>query len=185
VDIVNCHHKDYYAGKETKPYATDDETPIPNFFPAVEAGARFTFTIAPLTNDDSLLARAKHWVIKAITVNGIGAKTAVGCGWFEYDEQAEVEREKKRREEEEKRKKEEERVEAERMQAQREVDRRVRRAAMSVEELWQEQGAAAICGKKGKTFESIFCKNRKAFDFQEAFHLFQANILNRQYPCRV
>jgi hypothetical protein len=30
---------------------------------------------------------------------------------------------------------------------------------MSVEELWQEQGAAAICGKKGKTFESIFCRS--------------------------
>lgn len=159
VDIVNCHHKDYYAGKETKPYATDDETPIPNFFPAVEAGARFTFTIAPLTNDSSLLAKAKHWVVEAITVNGIGAKTAAGYGWFLYDEQAEVERERRIREEEEKRKKEKERAEAERMQAQRDEERRAHRAAMSIEELWQEQGAAAICGKAGKTFESVFCKS--------------------------
>jgi CRISPR type III-B/RAMP module RAMP protein Cmr6 len=156
VDIVNCHHKDYYADKETKPYATDDEAPIRNFFPAVEAGARFTFKIAPLTNDSSLLAKAKYWVVEAITVNGIGAKTAAGYGWFLYDEQAEVERERRIREEEEKRKKEEERAEAERMQAQRDAERRARRAAMSVEELWQEQGAAAICGKAGKTFESVF-----------------------------
>jgi CRISPR type III-B/RAMP module RAMP protein Cmr6 len=159
VDIVNCHHKDYYAGKESKPYATDDESPIPNFFPAVEAGARFTFTIAPLTNDSGLLAKAKHWVIEAITVNGIGAKTAAGYGWFLYDEQAEVERERRIREEEEKRKKEEERAEAERMQAQRDEERRAHRAAMSIEDLWREQGAAAICGKAGKTFESVFCRS--------------------------
>ncbi len=46
-DIVNCHHPKYYAGGQ--PGATDDEQPNPQFFPAVEAGATFVFTIAPVS----------------------------------------------------------------------------------------------------------------------------------------
>jgi CRISPR type III-B/RAMP module RAMP protein Cmr6 len=84
VDIVNCHHKDYYAGKETKPYATDDETPIPNFFPAVDAGVSFKFTIVPI-GVHNLTERALHWLKIGLSQNGIGAKTAAGYGWFDID----------------------------------------------------------------------------------------------------
>ena len=90
VDIVNCHHKDYYAGKETKPYATDDETPIPNFFPAVEAGASFKFSIVPV-GVNNLTERALHWLKIGLSQNGIGAKTAAGYGWFDIpDDKTEI-----------------------------------------------------------------------------------------------
>lgn len=87
-DIVNCHHKDYYAG--TKPIATDDEAPIPNPFPAVEAGSTFLFTLAPLRGaGNAELAFAKEYLIKALTENGVGAKTSAGYGWFEWSEESE------------------------------------------------------------------------------------------------
>lgn len=92
-DIVNCHHKDYYAG--SKPEAYDDEKPIPIFFPAVEKGATFLFTLVPMrgaTEDELELAKA--WLIKAIQESGVGAKTSAGYGWFEYSEEAEQKRAK-------------------------------------------------------------------------------------------
>lgn len=84
-DIVNCHHKDYYNG--TKPVATDDEGPIPNYFPAVDEknGTFFVFTLVPLRNaGKEEIGLAKKWLIQAITENGVGAKTSAGYGWFEY-----------------------------------------------------------------------------------------------------
>ena len=85
VDLVNCHHKDYYAGK--KPVATDDESPIPNFFPAVEEGTRFTFTLVPLRDaDEAVLKRAEHFLKVGLLQNGVGAKTAAGYGWFDIPE---------------------------------------------------------------------------------------------------
>ena len=92
-DIVNCHHKDYYAG--SKPEAYDDEKPIPIFFPAVEKGATFLFTLVPMrgaAGDD--LVQAKAWLTKAIQESGVGAKTSAGYGWFDYSEEAEQERAK-------------------------------------------------------------------------------------------
>ena len=87
VDIVNCHHPDYYAGK--RPEATDNENPNPQFFPAVETGVLFRFTLVPLRNcgeeREPLLAQAKVWLLEALTVYGAGAKTAAGYGWFTYD----------------------------------------------------------------------------------------------------
>lgn len=87
-DIVNCHHPKYYAGSQ--PDATDDEAPNPQFFPAVEAGAMFVFTIAPVRRanaaasscEKACLDDAKRWLKKAVSENGIGAKTSAGYGWF-------------------------------------------------------------------------------------------------------
>lgn len=92
-DIVNCHHPDYYQGKR-KNSAADDENPNPQFFPAVEAGAEFVFTIVPLRRPlpralgDQLptgfcpLEAAREWLLEALTTRGAGAKTAAGYGWF-------------------------------------------------------------------------------------------------------
>ena len=84
-DIVNCHHSKYYAGLQ--PDATDDEGPIPLPFPAVEKGATFVFTLVPLRDaDEKEVQFAKDCLVKALTINGVGAKTSAGYGWFEYED---------------------------------------------------------------------------------------------------
>lgn len=126
-DVVTVHHREYYTGK--RPVATDDEQPVPNEFPVVAAGAEFAFVIAPLAAGRAevmrerlglppfnLLAKAKEWLIAGLTQHGIGAKTAAGYGWFEYDAEAE-----KRREEQARRKAEQD--EAERRRAEQEARR--------------------------------------------------------------
>jgi CRISPR type III-B/RAMP module RAMP protein Cmr6 len=88
VDMVNPHYPDYYRGRRDR--ATDDESPVPNYFPAVEAGAAFGFAVllnrVPTGNGisaDDLLGQAKQWLERAVTRKGVGAKTAAGYGWFE------------------------------------------------------------------------------------------------------
>ena len=93
LDIVNVHHREYYLRKKDEeekvllhPVAFDDEQPVPNFFPAVEKGAEFRFAVVPTaraTGDD--MAFAEKALVAAITFHGVGAKTAAGYGWFDYD----------------------------------------------------------------------------------------------------
>ena len=88
-DVVTCHHMKYYSGDRHMPYAFDNEEPNPQMFPAVGVARdeRFIFTLAPTSRlKTGDLALAKRWLLQAITVNGIGAKTAAGYGWFSYDE---------------------------------------------------------------------------------------------------
>lgn len=88
VDMVNPHYRDYYAGKKNT--AEDNESPIPNYFPAVEAGCSFGFGVVlnrvpnafGFTQED-LLTQAREWLQRAVTRKGVGAKTAAGYGWFE------------------------------------------------------------------------------------------------------
>jgi len=91
VDMVNPHYKDYYSGRAKQ--ALDSESPIPNYFPAVEAGSSFGFAVLVQRVPDgmglsaaALLDAAKGWVERAITEKGIGAKTAAGYGWFRLGE---------------------------------------------------------------------------------------------------
>ncbi|MBR5080307.1 MAG: type III-B CRISPR module RAMP protein Cmr6 [Victivallales bacterium] len=85
VDIATSHHPEYYQGGRNK--AFDDENPIPLPFPVVKAGTKFIFRLLPLKNcNDTIMADAQKWLIQAMTVLGLGAKTAAGYGWFEYDE---------------------------------------------------------------------------------------------------
>jgi len=71
VDVLTAH-----GGKDT-------QNPIPNFFPAVERGCKFYFTLRKLPNcSDADLAAAQQLLIKGLCDNGIGAKTAAGYGWF-------------------------------------------------------------------------------------------------------
>lgn len=86
VDMVNPHYPEYYRGRRKQ--ATDDENPIPNYFPAVEAGSTFGFAVLinrvpPDFTATQLLDAARRWIECAITQKGAGAKTAAGYGWFE------------------------------------------------------------------------------------------------------
>ncbi len=88
VDMVNPHYPEYYGGR--KPRAEDNENPIPNYFPAVEAGSSFGFAVLlnrlPAVDGltaQALLDQAKQWLERAVTRKGAGAKTAAGYGWFE------------------------------------------------------------------------------------------------------
>lgn len=88
VDMVNPHYPDYYAGRRQR--AEDNESPIPNYFPAVEAGSSFGFAV--LLNripepfhfsPADLMKQAREWLERGVTRKGVGAKTAAGYGWFE------------------------------------------------------------------------------------------------------
>jgi len=83
IDVMTPHHQKYYGGDEKMPEATDTENPIPVFFPAVPQEKKFGFYVIPVhggTDADTQLAM--EWLKEGLTVNGIGAKTNAGYGWF-------------------------------------------------------------------------------------------------------
>lgn len=89
MDIVTCHHMDYYSRKEKNgalvmPVALDSEEPNPVKFPAVAAGHVFAFVLVPLRNcSPALLSAAENWLKAGLSLFGLGAKTAAGYGWFD------------------------------------------------------------------------------------------------------
>ena len=84
VEVATCHHARYYQSKEPGAEAYDDESPNPVFFPAVAAGVTFRFTLVPLRGcTPERMADARRWLLRALIINGAGAKTAAGYGWFE------------------------------------------------------------------------------------------------------
>jgi CRISPR type III-B/RAMP module RAMP protein Cmr6 len=87
VDLTNVHYPDYYQTGQTQQLA--NERPRPNPFPAVEIGAQFAFCLVlnGIANDPVLLSKATVWLETALTVRGLGAKTAAGYGWFSIDRQ--------------------------------------------------------------------------------------------------
>jgi CRISPR-associated protein Cmr6 len=88
VDLTNVHYPDYYRSGRTEDLSK--EAPRPNPFPAVEVGAQFAFCILLNRPDVSAdrLSIARHWLEIALTVRGIGAKTAAGYGWFSLKPEA-------------------------------------------------------------------------------------------------
>ena len=89
LDVLTSHHPDYYSKKKDdrgilkQPTATDTENPNPVYFPAVAAGAIYTFAVLPLGQpDDKLLSHAKTWLKVGLETFGLGAKTAAGYGYF-------------------------------------------------------------------------------------------------------
>jgi len=85
LDVVTCHHGDYYGGKME--VATDTEAPVPVVFPAVAAGHIFTFALLPLRDcPPNRLGGARTWLATSLTTFGLGAKTAAGYGWFDVSE---------------------------------------------------------------------------------------------------
>ncbi len=98
-DVLTCHHGDYYSTKKKKDRATDDESPNPQFFPVVKKGASFEFVVRPTARGtDALAEKALGYLKSALEINGIGAKTAAGYGWFEEDLDAKEKREKEEHE---------------------------------------------------------------------------------------
>jgi CRISPR type III-B/RAMP module RAMP protein Cmr6 len=82
VDLTNVHYPDYYRTGRTEDLS--NERPQPNPFPVVEVGAQFAFCLVlnGINDDARLLAHGKRWLEIALTVHGLGAKTASGYGWF-------------------------------------------------------------------------------------------------------
>jgi len=85
LDVLTCHHPEYYGGKRR--VALDDEDPIPVVFPAVAAGHVFTFILLPLRDaDQARLLQARQWLAEGLSCFGLGAKTAAGYGWFDVSD---------------------------------------------------------------------------------------------------
>jgi CRISPR-associated protein Cmr6 len=131
LDVVTCHHREYYAGNPQYATAPDTEEPVPVVFPAVAPGHVFVFAVLPGRRcGDELLQAAKKWLATGLSVFGLGAKTAAGYGWFDCSEKVqqavmpllqavELQRRKEREEAEAKRKAEEAKQAAEKAEQER------------------------------------------------------------------
>ena len=85
VDILNVHHREYYAGKAD--VALDNENPNLCYFPTVKAGTEFCFRILRLDDlSEETFNQVAKWLKAGLSVNGVGAKTAAGYGWFDIPE---------------------------------------------------------------------------------------------------
>ena len=78
VDIVNCHHPDYY--RRNIEHAVETEDPVPVFFLAVDQGSSFRFRIGSRSQDKDNVEQGWKWLKEGLDCLGIGAKTAVGYG---------------------------------------------------------------------------------------------------------
>jgi CRISPR-associated protein Cmr6 len=88
LDVVTCHHREYYAGNPQYATAPDTEEPVPVVFPAVAPGHVFIFAVLPGRRcGDELLQAAKQWLATGLSVFGLGAKTAAGYGWFDASDE--------------------------------------------------------------------------------------------------
>ncbi|GEM_PF-2448426 len=80
MDIMNPHFQDYYS--EGKAPA-DWLSPVPVKFVTVAKGSEFIFPFK--TEDNSLRRLVEELIKEALTDSGIGAKTAVGYGYFNIE----------------------------------------------------------------------------------------------------
>ncbi len=82
VDMTTVHYPEYYNSGRTSDLKNEQLRPNP--FPAVEMGSQFAFCLVlnGMGQNQELIEEAKSFLIEAITVSGIGAKTAAGFGWF-------------------------------------------------------------------------------------------------------
>lgn len=88
-DVMNVHYPDYYQGK-TPP--TDFQSPNPITFLTVAKDTPFQFLVGVKENVESerstyeeMIGKAENLLISALTSHGIGAKTAVGYGYFKQN----------------------------------------------------------------------------------------------------
>lgn len=90
LDILTCHHPDYYDPNKPKAIATDDENPNPVVFPTVAKGATLRFPILPIRPRcaDDLLSAAYDFLSEGLQLFGLGGKTNAGYGWFSIDTDA-------------------------------------------------------------------------------------------------
>lgn len=91
LDVVTCHHGEYYRGNPAYANAPDTEEPVPVIFPAIAPGQTWAFLLHPTVRAESNhLALARRWLALALETFGIGAKTNAGYGWFEVPELADL-----------------------------------------------------------------------------------------------
>lgn len=109
LDVVTCHHPEYYAGKRGDDFS-DNESPNPVVFPTVAPGHIFAFALVPdrPDTDRGLVAVARRWLLTGLQEYGLGAKTNAGYGWFEDVTEAHFEKLDAERQAEERRQREEE-----------------------------------------------------------------------------
>lgn len=86
VDLTTVHYPDYYRSGDASDLMK--EKPLPNSYPTVEVGAQFGFCLLLLnpTAPSEVMEAAAQWLKTALTVRGLGAKTAAGYGWFSLQE---------------------------------------------------------------------------------------------------
>lgn len=91
-DVMNPHYGPYYSDTQGKTPPADYHNPIPIFFLTVEK-TQFEFIIGVKEKSNALIQMGKfqnkwifeatfEWMKKALMEHGIGAKTAVGYGYF-------------------------------------------------------------------------------------------------------
>jgi len=105
VDIMNPHYGDYYSDEKKKTPPADYLSPNPIKFLTVAPGTTFIFRAVAEKKGD-LPDKVRLSLIKALTEEGVGAKTSVGYGRFVLDDeaaQAWIERRRKKQQEEENR----------------------------------------------------------------------------------
>lgn len=88
LDIVTPHYGNYYSGSANRE-AFDTESPKPNVFPVVAAGARFRFDLLLIRGRElgrftgqQVLDAAQQWLTHALNILGAGAKSRSGYGRF-------------------------------------------------------------------------------------------------------
>jgi CRISPR type III-B/RAMP module RAMP protein Cmr6 len=80
LDVMTPHYPDYYTGD--KPPA-DWQSPNPIHFLTIGKGTHFRFMIGMPGLDDLLKVKLSKWLEDALQNKGMGAKTAVGYGYWE------------------------------------------------------------------------------------------------------
>ena len=83
IDIINVHYQDYYTSGGTTPPA-DYLSPVPIFFLTVAPSVPFRFLA--VCKDPELKCTLSEWLKGALKEKGIGAKTALGYGAFDFSE---------------------------------------------------------------------------------------------------
>ncbi len=99
-DVICNHHRDYYGADPGKrryirnefPTCMDIESPVPITHLAVAAGTEFLFRILPLARETATddLARTGALLAEALRELGIGARTAVGYGVMEVEDNSQL-----------------------------------------------------------------------------------------------
>jgi len=84
LDIVTCHHGEYYRDNPAYSDAPDTEEPVPVVFPAIAPGQTWAFLLHPTVRASGPhLTAARKWLAIGLEAFGIGAKTNAGYGWFD------------------------------------------------------------------------------------------------------
>ena len=88
VDVMTPHYGEYYEEGSTTPPA-DNQNPNPIKFLTIKEGTEFVFRAIIKKTD---IEKTKNALKRALTEEGIGAKTALGYGLFEIIEEKETEK---------------------------------------------------------------------------------------------